>query len=59
MAIFTPSFFLFAPSASVLPVRLALYLNDDELLFGKSTSPSISSLLNYHKLREVSEHLSL
>ena len=43
-AIFTPSFFLFAaPSASLLSVKLDLYLNDDELSTVKSTSPSISS----------------
>ena len=41
IAIFTPSFFLFAPSASVLPIKLDLYLNDDELSTVKSTSPSI------------------
>ena len=51
-AIFTP--FLFV-------IKLDLYLNDDEL-FGicwastvKSTSPSISSLLNCHKLPDVSD----
>ena len=50
--IFTP--FLFV-------IKLDLYLDDDES-FGiwlsstvKSTFPSISSLLNYHKLPEVSE----
>ena len=30
--IFTPSFFLFAPFASVLPIRFDLYLNDQEFL---------------------------
>ena len=34
-AIFTPSFFLFAPSASVLPIRFDLYVKDEELLFVK------------------------
>ena len=60
--IFT-SFFI--PIFSVWPIRFDLYLNDDEL-FGiwlsstaKSTFPSISSLLNCHKLPEVSEYLSL
>ena len=56
MAIFTPSFFLFAVlSASVLPIKPDLYLNDDQLSTAKSTSPSISSLLNCDKLPEVSE----
>ena len=54
-AIFTFSFFLFAPSASVSPIILDFYLNDDELLTVKSAFPSISSLLNCHKLPEVSE----
>ena len=31
--IFTFSFFLFAPSASVSPLRFDLYLKDEELLF--------------------------
>ena len=49
-AIFTP--FLFA-------IKLDLYLNDDELFKiwlssrVKSTSPSISSLLNCHKLHYI------
>ena len=41
-AIFAPSFFLFAAlSASLLSVKLDLYLNDDELSTVKSASPSI------------------
>ena len=54
-AIFTPSFFLMSPSASVLPIRFDLYLKDEELLFVKLKFPIISSLLNYHKLPEISE----
>ena len=55
-AIFTP--FLFV-------IRLDLYLNNDEIFWiwlpstVKSTSHSISSLLNHHKLPEVSQQLSL
>ena len=52
---FTFSFFLFAPSASVLPVRLALYLNEEALLIVKLSCTYISSLLNCHRLPEVSE----
>ena len=55
IAIFTPSFFLFARSTTVSPIRFALYLNDKELSAVKSTFPSISFLLNCHKLPEVSE----
>ena len=55
IAIFTPFCFLFAPSASVLPIKFDLYLNDHELSTVKSTAPSISSLLNSRKLPEVSE----
>ena len=58
--IFTPSFFfLFAPSATVLPIRFDLYLKDVELLLVKLIFSIISSLLNCHKLPEVSEQLSL
>ena len=53
--IFTPSFFLFAPSASVLPIRFDLYLKDEELLFAKLMFAIISSLLNFHKHPEVLE----
>ena len=56
IAIFTTSFFLFAaPSASVSPIKLDLYLNYEELSTVKSTTLSISSLLNFHKLPDVSE----
>ena len=59
-AIFTSSFFLFAPSATVLLIRFALYLNEGALssliTFALAT---ISSLLKFHKLPEVSEELSL
>ena len=36
-------------------IKLDLYLYDDELLTAKWTFSSISSLLNCHKLPEVSE----
>ena len=36
-------------------IKLDLYLYDDKLLTAKSTFPSISSLLNCHKLPKVSE----
>ena len=50
----------FIPATPKLPRLFDLYLNDDELSgiwlssTVKLTSPSISSLLNYHKLSEVS-----
>ena len=49
------SFFLFAPSVTVSPIRFALYLNEEALSIVKSVSSSISSLLKFHKLPEVSE----
>ena len=56
-AIFTPFFVLFV---SVLLIRFALYLNEGALssliTFALAT---ISSLLKFHKLPEVSEELSL
>ena len=59
-AIFTFSFFLFAPSASVLPIRFALYLKEEALLsLVTYTLLIISSLLKFYKLPEVSESLSL
>ena len=51
-AIFTP---FFMPLFPVLPIIFDLYLNDDELSTVKLTSPSISPLLKFHKLPEVSE----
>ena len=54
--LFLPLLFLFAPSASVLPIRFDFYLKDEELLFVKLIFPIILSLLNRH---EVSEQLSL
>ena len=53
--LFLQFFFLFAPSASVLPIRFDLYLKDEELLFVILIFPIISSLLKFHKLPEVSE----
>ena len=51
-AIFTP---LFLPAFPVLPIRLALYLNEGALLsLVTSALLVISSLLNCHKLPEVS-----
>ena len=47
-AIFTFPFFLFAPSATVSPIRFALYLNEEALSIVKSASSSISSLLKFH-----------
>ena len=41
IAIFTP---FFLPLFPVLPIRFALYLNQEGLSIVKSTSPSISSL---------------
>ena len=59
-AISTPSFFLLAPCASVLPTRFDLYLNYEEFSAVRSIealllSIGCSSLLNCHKLPEVSE----
>ena len=51
-AIFTP---FFIPLLSVLPIILALYLNEKELLLVTSALLSISSLLKSHKLLDVSE----
>ena len=51
-AIFTP---FFVPFASVLPIRFALYLNEGALSLLTSALLVISSLLNCHKLPEVSE----
>ena len=57
-AIFTPSFLLFAPSTTVLSIRFDLYLNDEEFSAVISIKASLfigcSSLLNYHKLSQVS-----
>ena len=58
--IVTPYFFLFAPSASVLPIRFDLYLNDEEFYAVRLIEAPLifigcSSLLNCHKLPEVSE----
>ena len=52
-AIFTPSFFLFAPSTTVSPIRFDLYLKDEELLFVILIFPIILSLLKFHKLPEM------
>ena len=52
-AIFTP---FLVPLSFVLPTRFALYLNEGALLSLVTSSLSIiSSLLNCHKLPEVSE----
>ena len=52
-AIFTP---FFLPLSSVLPIKFALYLNEGALLsLVTSALLIISSLLKFHKLREVSE----
>ena len=58
--IFTFSFFLFAPSALVLPINFDLYLNDEEFSAVISIkvpllSIGCSFLLNCHKLLDVSE----
>ena len=53
---------LFAPSATVLLIILDFYLNEGALLSAKfvlTLSTFNSSLLNCHKLPEVSEYLSL
>ena len=53
--IFTFSFFPFAPSATTAPIRLDLYLNEELFALYTFALVSISSLLNCHKLPEVSE----
>ena len=53
---FTKLFVLSLSTSAVLPTRAALYLNYWELLIVKSAlSTETSSLLNYHKLPNVSE----
>ena len=57
-AIFTPFFLLLSPSATVLPIILAFYVNEGALLSSKSVLTSStfnSSFLNCHKLPDVSE----
>ena len=58
--IFAPSFFPFASSATVSPIQFDLYLNDEgfyavRLIEAPLLSIGRSSLLNCHKLSEVSE----
>ena len=62
--VFAPSFFLFAQSALVLLIKFDLYFNDEEfsaviLIKAPLLFIGCSSLLNYHKLPEVSEQLPL
>ena len=52
---FGPYFSLSAPFSSVSLIRFDLYLKNEELLFVKLIAPIISSLLNCHKVPEVSE----
>ena len=57
-AIFTPSFLLFSPSATVLPIIPAVCLNEGALSLVKTVLISLtfnSSVLNCHKLPDVSE----
>ena len=52
--------FALLPASTVFPARAALYLNDWELSVAKSAlSFGTSSLLNCHRLPDVSEQLSL
>ena len=53
--VFIFSFFPFAPSATTAPIRLDLYLNEELFALYTFALVSISSLLNCHKLPEVSE----
>ena len=46
---------LFLPSASVLPIILDFYLNEELFAVHTFASVFISSLLKFHKLPEVSE----
>ena len=58
--LFLTPFFLFVSSATVSPIKFDLYLNDEEfsavrLIKVPLLSIGCSSLLNYHRLPEVSE----
>ena len=50
---------LTVPSAATLPIRFVLYLNDELPVVFAFALLSISYLLSWHKLPEVSEYFSL